>query len=117
MVLSVLILLVWGVTSMMRDMPVELVDPTVKGHRQVPEGVGAPLVYADGTPAYVLVRQGSGGGGGRVRLIRQGRVFLVNPRRIRGNPGHDIKLQPGDQIEMPQTFFSCLRAATVQINR
>ncbi len=41
----------------------------------------------------------------KVRLIRQGRAQLVDVKAVRGNPSLDIQLLPGDQIEVPQSFW------------
>ena len=42
---------------------------------------------------------------GKVRLMRGGRVQLVNIKAVRSNPSLDIILLPGDQIEVPQSFW------------
>ena len=41
----------------------------------------------------------------KVRLIRQGRAQLVDVKAVRRNPALDIQLLPGDQIEVPQSFW------------
>jgi protein involved in polysaccharide export with SLBB domain len=41
----------------------------------------------------------------KVRLIRQGRAQLVDVKAVRRNPSLDIQLLPGDQIEVPQSFW------------
>lgn len=41
----------------------------------------------------------------QVRLLRDGRVQIVDVRAVRSNPTLDIKLLPGDQIEVPQSFW------------
>ena len=41
----------------------------------------------------------------KVRLMREGRVQMVDIKAVRANPSLDIKLLPGDQIEVPQSFW------------
>ena len=41
----------------------------------------------------------------KVRLMRGGRVQIVDIKAVRSNPSLDIKLLPGDQIEVPQSFW------------
>jgi protein involved in polysaccharide export with SLBB domain len=41
----------------------------------------------------------------RVRLLRGNEVKIFDIRQIRRDPSRDIKLRPGDRIEVPQTFF------------
>jgi protein involved in polysaccharide export with SLBB domain len=41
----------------------------------------------------------------KVRLLRGSRVMMVDVKKIRANPGHDIAVEPGDQIEVPQSLF------------
>ena len=41
----------------------------------------------------------------KVRLIRGGRVQMVDIKAVRNNPTLDIILLPGDQIEVPQSFW------------
>jgi polysaccharide export outer membrane protein len=41
----------------------------------------------------------------KVRLLRGNSVTVVDVKKIRGNPSLDIPLQPGDQIEVPQSLF------------
>lgn len=41
----------------------------------------------------------------KVRLLRSGRVQVVDIKAVRSNPGLDISLLPGDHIEVPQSFW------------
>jgi len=41
----------------------------------------------------------------RVRLLRGGQAYEVDVRRIRAEPDQDIKLLPGDKIEVPRRLF------------
>ncbi len=41
----------------------------------------------------------------KVRLMRGGRVQMVDIKAVRSNPSLDIILLPGDQIEVPQSFW------------
>jgi len=41
----------------------------------------------------------------RVRLLRGNEAKIYDVRQFRRNPGLDPKLQPGDKIEVPQSFF------------
>ena len=41
----------------------------------------------------------------RVRLLRGNEVKIYDVRQFRRDPSLDVKLQPGDRIEVPQTFF------------
>lgn len=41
----------------------------------------------------------------KVRLMRGGRVQMVDIKAVRNNPTLDIILLPGDQIEVPQSFW------------
>jgi protein involved in polysaccharide export with SLBB domain len=41
----------------------------------------------------------------RVRLLRGNDAKMFDVRQIRRNPSKDVKLQPGDRVEVPQTFF------------
>lgn len=41
----------------------------------------------------------------KVRLMRGGRVQIVDIKAVRSNPSLDIILLPGDQIEVPQSFW------------
>jgi protein involved in polysaccharide export with SLBB domain len=41
----------------------------------------------------------------RVRLLRGSEVKIYDIRQVRRNPALDVKLQPGDRVEVPQTFF------------
>jgi protein involved in polysaccharide export with SLBB domain len=41
----------------------------------------------------------------KVRLMRGGQVRMVDIRAVRSNPSLDVKLLPGDQIEVPQSFW------------
>ncbi len=41
----------------------------------------------------------------RVRLLRGSEATVYDVRQFRKEPGLDPKLQPGDKIEVPQSFF------------
>lgn len=41
----------------------------------------------------------------RVRLLRGKEAKMFDVRQFRVDPSKDIKLQPGDRIEVPQSFF------------
>jgi len=41
----------------------------------------------------------------KVRLLRRGTVQLIDVKAVRANPALDIKLLPGDQIEVPQSWW------------
>ena len=41
----------------------------------------------------------------KVRLLRDGKVTIVNVKDVRKNPDKDIRLKPGDRIEVPQSFW------------
>ena len=41
----------------------------------------------------------------RVRLLRRNDVKVYDVRQFRRDPSRDVKLQPGDRVEVPQTFF------------
>ena len=41
----------------------------------------------------------------KVRLMRGGQVQIVDIKAVRNNPANDILLMPGDQIEVPQSFW------------
>jgi protein involved in polysaccharide export with SLBB domain len=41
----------------------------------------------------------------RVRLLRGSEVKIYDVRQFRRDPSLDVKLQPGDRVEVPQTFF------------
>lgn len=41
----------------------------------------------------------------RVRLIRGSKVTTVNCKVIRKDPSQDLKVAPGDQIQVPQSIF------------
>ena len=41
----------------------------------------------------------------RVRLLRGNEVKVYDVRQFRRDPSQDVKLQPGDRVEVPQTFF------------
>ncbi|HXX41141.1 MAG TPA: polysaccharide biosynthesis/export family protein [Chthoniobacterales bacterium] len=40
-----------------------------------------------------------------VRLLRGSEVRVYDVRQFRKDPSQDVKLQPGDRIEVPQSFF------------
>lgn len=41
----------------------------------------------------------------RVRLLRGSEAKLYDVRQFRRDPSQDVKLQPGDRVEVPQSFF------------
>lgn len=41
----------------------------------------------------------------QVRLTRDGKVIILNLQEIRKDPSKDIPLQPGDSIDVPQSFW------------
>jgi len=41
----------------------------------------------------------------RVRLMRGSKVTVYDVRKFRRDPSKDISLQPGDKVEVPQSFF------------
>jgi protein involved in polysaccharide export with SLBB domain len=41
----------------------------------------------------------------KVRLTRGSKVTIVNCKAIRKDPSQDLKVTPGDQIQVPQGFF------------
>jgi protein involved in polysaccharide export with SLBB domain len=41
----------------------------------------------------------------RVRLLRGSEARVYDVRQVRKDPGLDPKLQPGDKVEVPQSFF------------
>lgn len=41
----------------------------------------------------------------RVRLLRGSEVKVFDVRQFRRDPSRDPKLQPGDRVEIPQSFF------------
>lgn len=42
---------------------------------------------------------------GKVRLLRDGEVTIINVKQIRKDPSLDMILRPGDKIEVPQSFW------------
>jgi protein involved in polysaccharide export with SLBB domain len=40
-----------------------------------------------------------------VRLLRGSEVTVYDVRRFRKDPSQDVRLRPGDKIEIPQSFF------------
>ena len=40
-----------------------------------------------------------------VRLLRGSQVEVFDVRKFRKDPSLDVKLQPGDKVEVPQSFF------------
>jgi polysaccharide export outer membrane protein len=40
-----------------------------------------------------------------VRLLRGNEVTVYDVRQFRNDPSKDVKLQPGDRVEVPQSFF------------
>ena len=41
----------------------------------------------------------------RVRLLRGNEVKVYDVRQFRRDPSLDVRLQPGDRVEVPQSFF------------
>jgi polysaccharide export outer membrane protein len=41
----------------------------------------------------------------KVRLLRGNQVKVYDVRTFRRDPSLDVRLQPGDRVEVPQTFF------------
>ncbi len=41
----------------------------------------------------------------KVRLMRDGKATVINIKDVRKDPSKDIKLKPGDKIEVPQSFW------------
>jgi protein involved in polysaccharide export with SLBB domain len=41
----------------------------------------------------------------RVRLLRGNDAKVYDVRQFRRDPSQDVKLQPGDRVEVPQSFF------------
>jgi len=41
----------------------------------------------------------------RVRLLRGNKAEVFDVRQFRKDPSKDVRLQPGDRVEVPQTFF------------
>ena len=41
----------------------------------------------------------------KVRLLRDGKVIMINIKEVRKDPTKDIKLKPGDKIQVPQSFW------------
>ena len=41
----------------------------------------------------------------KVRLLRRGSVQIIDVKAVRANPALDMKLLPGDQIEVPQSWW------------
>lgn len=41
----------------------------------------------------------------RVRLLRGSEVTMFDVRQFRRDPSKDVKLQPGDKVEVPQSLF------------
>lgn len=41
----------------------------------------------------------------RVRLLRGSEAKIYDVRQFRRDPSQDVKLQPGDKVEVPQSFF------------
>lgn len=42
---------------------------------------------------------------GKVHLVRGNNVQILNCKKIRSNPSLDVKVLPGDSIQVPQTIF------------
>ena len=41
----------------------------------------------------------------KVRLLRDGNVITLSIREVRKDPSKDMRLKPGDKIEVPQSFW------------
>ena len=41
----------------------------------------------------------------RVHLVREGRVTLLNCKKLKKDPSGDLKVLPGDQIQVPEGFW------------
>ena len=41
----------------------------------------------------------------KVKLLRDGRVIMINIKDVRKDPSKDLKLKPGDKIQVPQSFW------------
>ena len=41
----------------------------------------------------------------KVRVLRGAEVSVFDVRQSRRDPSKDVKLQPGDRVEVPQSFF------------
>ena len=41
----------------------------------------------------------------KVRLLRGSTVQVYDVREFRRDPSRDVRLQPGDRVEVPQSFF------------
>ena len=41
----------------------------------------------------------------KVKLLRDGKVIVINIKEVRKDPTKDIKLKPGDKIQVPQSFW------------
>lgn len=41
----------------------------------------------------------------KVRLLRGGQARIIDIKAVRSNPSIDVQLLPGDQIEVPQSFW------------
>lgn len=41
----------------------------------------------------------------KIRLVHEGKVSIVDARKIRKDPKLDLPIYPGDQIEVPQSWF------------
>ena len=41
----------------------------------------------------------------KVQLTHEGKVTVVNCKHIRTHPGEDVKVYPGDMIQVPQSIW------------
>ena len=41
----------------------------------------------------------------KVKLLRDGKVIMISIKDVRKDPTKDIKLKPGDKIQVPQSFW------------
>lgn len=81
--------------------------------RQVSVGgaVKAPQRVAYSADLTVLSAVNAAGGfnefanQAKVRVLRAGQVIMVNCKEVRRNPSLDVRLQPGDIIEVQESFW------------
>lgn len=41
----------------------------------------------------------------KVKLLRDGKVIMINIKDVRKDPAKDLKLKPGDKIQVPQSWW------------
>ena len=56
-------------------------------------------------PAYVTIEGLNRTNVTYVYLIRQGKATKIRLKQLRGHPELDPKLEPGDIVRIPETFF------------